>query len=368
MGPATFSAFALLTACGALELPRAGLRSAAAARAPRALVRMATLAQPALELPNLDGALPDCPRTVWDSDGMDVAAEQDKLRAAALPACPLEIVATSEQNAQGAAYFTEHGPRLRELLREHGTLWFKGFDLTRDEAGFRAFYEATGLSPCLDPIHTSGLRAFASAKDAVYQEVNKQSLAGHYIGLHNEATSKKAARYGAFVCFKPATVRGGEFLIADGAAIFRDLRTDVLARLYERRVRISVSNLDMDLLQGLGPLKQGAMDAVKGLVQKVVAPKFDMDLGAAPGGERAAWRGCPARPLTSACLAPLPPFALQRCSTARTASRCGCRRWRRSSRPSTATPRPACPSGSATCTTMRATCATGGRAPCRRWA
>lgn len=51
-------------------------------------------------------------------------------------------------------------------------------------------------------------------------------------------------------------------------------------------MRISVSNLDMDLLAGLGPLKEGAMDTVKGLVQTFVAPRFDMDLGerrAAPG-------------------------------------------------------------------------------------
>lgn len=37
-----------------------------------------------------------------------------------------------------------------------------------------------------------------------------QTLSQHYIGLHNEATHKKTATTGAFVCFKPATISGGE--------------------------------------------------------------------------------------------------------------------------------------------------------------
>jgi hypothetical protein len=59
----------------------------------------------------------------------------------------------------------------------------------------------------------------ASRRDAVYEEVNKQSLAKHYIGLHNESTFKKTAVYGAFVCFSPASQGGGEFFIADGAKV-----------------------------------------------------------------------------------------------------------------------------------------------------
>ena len=48
---------------------------------------------------------------------------------------------------------------------------------------FRRVWETLGLAPCLDPIHSSGLRSFLSAKDGVYEEVNKQSLAKHYIGM-----------------------------------------------------------------------------------------------------------------------------------------------------------------------------------------
>lgn len=199
--------------------------------------RMAVSSPSVQVLPDLDGALPDCPPTVWDADGINIREEQSRYRKEGLPACPLEVVATPEDNAMGAAYFAENSERFRSLLLKHGTIWFKGFDLMKDEVGFRQFYDAIGLSPCLDPIHTSGLRGFASAKDAVYEEVNKKSLAQHYIGLHNEATKKKTAAYGAFVCFKPATVSGGEFFIADGAAIFRDMNPDVLERLYNSKVR-----------------------------------------------------------------------------------------------------------------------------------
>jgi len=148
----------------------------------------------------------------------------------------------------------------------------------KTEAGFRQFYEAVGLDPCLDPIHTSGLRAFASQSDALYEEVNKESLAQHYIGLHQESTHKKTATYGAFVCFKPATVSGGEFFIADAAKIARDLDADVAQRIYDKKIRISVSNLDLNFLEATGPFKEGLMEGAKNAVDTLVAPKFDMDL------------------------------------------------------------------------------------------
>ena len=46
------------------------------------------------------------------------------------------------------------------------------------------------------------------------------------------------------MCFKPAEISGGEFFIADGKRIFRDIDSNVLDRIYRERVRISVSNLD----------------------------------------------------------------------------------------------------------------------------
>ena len=164
------------------------------------------------------------------------------------------------------------------MMQKHGTVWFRNFDLMKTPEGFRAMWEAIGPRR-LDPIHTSGLRKFLSKSVRVYEEVNKQSLSKHYIGLHNESSEKKSATYGAFVCFMPATVSGGEFLIADGEKILRDIPTDVLTKLYDEKVRISVANLDLDVLDAVpGDFKGQAMDFAKAKIGEKVAPKFDMDL------------------------------------------------------------------------------------------
>jgi hypothetical protein len=196
-----------------------------------------------------------------------------------MPTCPIEVVATPEANAQGVAYFEANKEKFAAMLAEHGTIWFRGFDLMKDTAGFRSMWQSLDLDPCLDPIHSSGLRKFLSKRDALYEEVNKQSLAKHFIGLHQEMTEKRTATAGAFVCFKPATVSGGEFFIADGERIFRDIPSDVMKELIEKQIRISVSNLDLDVLGVLpGDTKEAAMEKVRTLVADTVAPKFDMDL------------------------------------------------------------------------------------------
>ncbi len=103
--------------------------------------------------------------------------------------------------------------------------------------------------------------------------MNKPSLRGHYIGLHNESTAKRTAAYAAFVCFQRATEGGGRFLVADGAAILAELNPTTLEKLYNRKIRISVSNLDIP-----PALPAFMKEGIKGLVDVAVAPKFDMDL------------------------------------------------------------------------------------------
>merc|ERR1719198_171689 len=159
---------------------------------------------------------------------------------------------------------------IRKELLKYGAIWFRGFDLMKSVAGHREMYEALGMDPCLDPLHSSGLRKFTSERDALYEEVNKPSLRGHYIGLHCESTAKRTAAYAAFVCFQKATEGGGRFLVADGAAILAELKTETLQKLYDRKVRISVSNLDIPPSFPV-PVKEG----IKSLVDAAVAPKFD---------------------------------------------------------------------------------------------
>jgi len=89
-----------------------------------------------------------------------------------MPHCPLELRASPQDNAKGADYFRENRQKIRSDLLKHGALWFRGFDLMQDVAGFREMHEALGLDPCLDPLHSSGLRKFASERDALYEEVS----------------------------------------------------------------------------------------------------------------------------------------------------------------------------------------------------
>merc|ERR1719222_295417 len=155
-------------------------------------------------------------------------------------------------------------------LQDHGAIWFRNFELMKNPEGFRTFFESLQLNPCLDPIHTSGLREMVGKKDAVYEAVNKPSLAQHFVGLHNESTYVKTAMFGAFVCFKPASEGGGEFLGADGAKIINDMDKEVLRRLYESKVRISVSNLDLTFLGAIPDddlrrsMKEGLQDMILG--------------------------------------------------------------------------------------------------------
>mmetsp|Transcript_2348 Transcript_2348/g.3678 ORF Transcript_2348/g.3678 Transcript_2348/m.3678 type:complete len:457 (+) Transcript_2348:116-1486(+) len=220
--------------------------------------------------PDLSGMW-ECPLTRWDSENIDIA-EAQKI-CSEQPHCPLEMTASAEDNAKGAAFFSENKEQIRADILKYGAIWFRGFDLMKSVAGNREMHEALGLDPCLDPLHSSGLRKFASERDALYEEVNKPSLRQHYIGLHNESTAKRTAAYAAFVCFQRATEGGGRFLVADGAAILAELKPETLEKLYNRKIRISVSNLDIPpALPGV--VKEG----IKGLVDVAVAPKFDMDL------------------------------------------------------------------------------------------
>jgi hypothetical protein len=90
-----------------------------------------------------------------------------------MPKCPLEIRASASDNAKGAQYFTENKDKIRAELLKYGAIWFRGFDLMKSVKGHREMYESLGLDPCLDPLHSSGLRKFASERDALYEEVSR---------------------------------------------------------------------------------------------------------------------------------------------------------------------------------------------------
>lgn len=97
--------------------------------------------------------------------------------------------------------------------------------------------------------------------------------------MHNEFVGTRAPRAAAFVCFKAAE-EGGEFLLADGRRMFRDLNPDLVEELYNRQIRYSVMELPffgwVDNLPG--PIQQPVMGVVKGLVSAAINAKVDFEV------------------------------------------------------------------------------------------
>jgi hypothetical protein len=90
-----------------------------------------------------------------------------------MPHCPLEMRASAKDNEMGAEFFSKNREKIRKNLLKYGAIWFRGFDLMKSVPGNREMHEALDLAPCLDPLHSSGLRKFASERDALYEEVRQ---------------------------------------------------------------------------------------------------------------------------------------------------------------------------------------------------
>lgn len=105
--------------------------------------------------------------------------------------------------------------------------------------------------------------------------------------MHNEFVGTRAPRAAAFVCFKAAET-GGEFLIGDGRAIFRDLKSDLVEKLYKRSIRYSVMELPFfGWMENVpGPLQGPLMAGIKGLASSAINAKvdFSVDLQWGEGG------------------------------------------------------------------------------------
>eukprot|EP00401_Gymnodinium_catenatum_P039478 CAMPEP_0117574172 /NCGR_PEP_ID=MMETSP0784-20121206/61414_1 /TAXON_ID=39447 /ORGANISM="" /LENGTH=422 /DNA_ID=CAMNT_0005372923 /DNA_START=33 /DNA_END=1297 /DNA_ORIENTATION=+ len=276
-----------LVMTGGLAIAAASLRRVSRRHRQATARKQATQSVAAPVRQDIGSNLPDCPKTIWKADDIDIMNLPEVEETSPLIVDALELGAALEGRSE-AEYFAAERTKIMEQLQRHGAIWFRNFEMMKDAAGFRTFFEQLELNPCLDPIHTSGLRAMKEKKDAVYEAVNKPALAGHIVGLHNESTTVKTATYGAFGCFKPASEGGGEFMLADGAKLIADMDKDVLKRIYERKVRISVSNLDLNFL-GLfpeGPLRDSVQNGVKDLIFDVVEPKFQMDLEMVYGADK----------------------------------------------------------------------------------
>jgi len=229
---------------------------------------------------------PPAPLTIWGDPIQDILETQAKFRKLNPSQFPCTIKCSdlgidSADTAAQLDYIKNHAMEIKQKMVDSGAVVFRGFDLMKTQEGFQAFYNALGMKVCLDPLHAVSARPTVDGKknSPVYEAVNKESRKNFFIGMHNEFVGTRAPRAAAFVCFKPADV-GGEFLIADGRAIFRDLNPSVLERLYSRNIRYSVMELPFfGFIDNIPEFTRGAVQSViKSLVSTAINAKVDFNV------------------------------------------------------------------------------------------
>lgn len=236
---------------------------------------------------------PLAPLTQWGSPIPDILSSQRKLASKQLEFAPTirssELGLKSDDVDGQLEYIKANREEIKRKMVDCGAVIFREFDLMKEQEGFVKFYEALGMKTCLDPLHSVSARPTVdgSKNSPVYEAVNKESRKNFFIGMHNEFVGTRAPRAAAFVCFKAAET-GGEFLIADGRAIFRDLKPDLVEKLYSRNIRYSVMELPFfgwidDLPEFMRP---GVMSVLKGVISAAINSKvdFSVDLQWGEGG------------------------------------------------------------------------------------
>jgi Taurine catabolism dioxygenase TauD, TfdA family len=244
-----------------------------------------------------DKPTPLSPLTIWGDPTSNIVQVQKQLRESnddALPtftktisAKDLGIAGDVDRQLQ---YALDNALSIKTDMATHGAVIFRDFDLMKTPTGFQQFYTAVGMNPCLDPLHTVSARPTVSLNDGkdqqqpktspVYEAVNKESRKNFFIGMHNEFVGTRAPRAAAFVCFKAAET-GGEFLLADGRRILRDIDTDLLRDLYTKQIRYSVMELPFfDWIDTAipSPLQSPVMSLVQGLVTFAINSKVDFNV------------------------------------------------------------------------------------------
>merc|ERR1712238_530999 len=236
---------------------------------------------------------PLAPLTVWGPEICNIDSLQNSYKSRPHPGFAPTISAIDlgidhDEDLQ-LEYFRSNAMEIKRKMTENGAVVFRDFELTKKQDGFVKFYEAVGMNVCLDPLHSVSARPTADGTkgSAVYEAVNKESRKNFFIGMHNEFVGTRAPRAAAFVCLKAAD-EGGEFLIADGRSIFRDLKPDFVEKLYDRSIRYSVMELPFfgwldnvpEAVQG--PLKVGIRELASAAINGKV--DFSVDLQWGEGG------------------------------------------------------------------------------------
>lgn len=241
-----------------------------------------------MEKPSVDEAAPPpmAPLTAWGQEISDIRQAQAEARSNQ----PVEFMRTikkedvlpadADDDAE-LSWMYQNAQSIKDDMERHGAVIFRGFNAMKQQSGFEAFYKAIGMNPCLDPLFSVAARPTADGNknSAVYEAVNKESRKNFFIGMHNEFVGTRAPRAAAFVCFKSAE-QGGEFILGDGRAVFRDIDSDVLERLHQRKIRYGVMELPffgwVDNLPE--SLQAPAMNLIRGLASAGINAKVDFDV------------------------------------------------------------------------------------------
>lgn len=175
------------------------------------------------------------------------------------------------------AYFKENIPKIYKDLKTHGAVVFRGFEISKDTATFQEVGQAMDLITCEDPLHSVAARDAVNKEAGVYEAVNKPSRRKFFVGMHNEMVGNRAPGAALFVCFKAAE-EGGEFLVADGRKIFKELDKDWLKNIYDKEVKYSTAEFPMGFIDGLPEFMQGAVEPLAyGALSTALKYKVDFD-------------------------------------------------------------------------------------------
>eukprot|EP00418_Pyrodinium_bahamense_P001773 CAMPEP_0179015552 /NCGR_PEP_ID=MMETSP0796-20121207/2855_1 /TAXON_ID=73915 /ORGANISM="Pyrodinium bahamense, Strain pbaha01" /LENGTH=491 /DNA_ID=CAMNT_0020711199 /DNA_START=55 /DNA_END=1530 /DNA_ORIENTATION=+ len=263
------SVYSSATAMGAL----AGCVAASAAQR----VRPAAWRRGRAATSRLAGGLADCPYTEYGTKDIDVSHERNTLEEVV---CPLEVQMPEQLGGDlegQRKYFAKNLPQIYKDLKKHGAVVFRGFELSKDSDGFQKVGDALQLERCEDPLHSVAARDAVDKSAGVYEAVNKPSRRKFYVGMHNEMVGNRAPGAAIFVCFKAAE-EGGEFLVADGRKMFRQLNESWLASVYDREVKYSTAEFPVGFVEQLPDFLQGVVEPLAyGAVQQALRMKVDFD-------------------------------------------------------------------------------------------
>jgi len=274
------------------------LLSGASAFAPRPLRRLAAsramerresvvLSSSVAEPPKVQAVVEDevfpgvaeCPLTAWGKGDVNIKEERKPEVGEFAPEWTKADVLSADATLEDElAYFRSLKASAKSLLHQYGAIIFRGFEMTKTPEGFKKFYLALGMDPCDDPLQSVAARDAVDKSSGLYEAVNKESRSKYFVGMHNEQVGIRSPARAAFVCLKPAD-EGGEFLIADGRRVFREVDEALLEDMYEKKVKFIAAEIPLGFMEGVHPgVRKFIEPPLLSFAEKMAKSKVDFDI------------------------------------------------------------------------------------------